>query len=106
VYRCSGLVLMLVWLVYSYCSDLEHRASMKRFLSLQFLNLRHSVGLLIRVISPSQGRYLTQTQNKHKQTSMARMGFEPTIPVFERAKTVHALDRAATVIGLAMVSIY
>jgi hypothetical protein len=27
------------------------------------------------------------------------MGFEPMIPVFERAKTVHALDRAATVIG-------
>jgi hypothetical protein len=27
------------------------------------------------------------------------MGFEPTIPVFERAKTVHALDRVATVIG-------
>jgi hypothetical protein len=27
------------------------------------------------------------------------MGFEPTISVFERAKTVHALDRAATVIG-------
>jgi hypothetical protein len=27
------------------------------------------------------------------------MGFEPTIPVFERAKTVHALDRAAAVIG-------
>jgi hypothetical protein len=33
------------------------------------------------------------------QTSMPRVGFEPTIPVFERAKTVHALDRAATVIG-------
>jgi hypothetical protein len=30
---------------------------------------------------------------------MARVGFEPTIPVFERAKTVHALDLAATVIG-------
>jgi hypothetical protein len=29
---------------------------------------------------------------------MPRMGFEPTIPVFERAKTVHVLDRAATVI--------
>jgi hypothetical protein len=28
------------------------------------------------------------------------MIFEPTIPVFERAKTVDALDRAATVIGL------
>jgi hypothetical protein len=27
------------------------------------------------------------------------MGFEPTIPVFERAKTVHALDRTAIVIG-------
>jgi hypothetical protein len=30
---------------------------------------------------------------------MPRVGFEPTIPVFERAKTVHALDSAATVIG-------
>jgi hypothetical protein len=27
------------------------------------------------------------------------MGLEPTIPAFERAKTVHALDRAANVIG-------
>jgi hypothetical protein len=26
-------------------------------------------------------------------------GFEPTTPVFQRAKTVHVLDRAATVIG-------
>jgi hypothetical protein len=30
---------------------------------------------------------------------MPQIGFEPTIPVFERAKTVHASDRAATVIG-------
>jgi hypothetical protein len=30
---------------------------------------------------------------------MPRVGLEPTIPVFERAKTVHALDSAATVIG-------
>jgi hypothetical protein len=28
-----------------------------------------------------------------------RLEFEPTIPEFERAKTVHTLDRAATVIG-------
>jgi hypothetical protein len=41
----------------------------------------------------------TQTQNKRTQTSMPWVGFEPTIPVFERAKTVHALDRAATVTG-------
>jgi hypothetical protein len=29
---------------------------------------------------------------------MTRVGVEQTIPVFDRAKTVHALDRAATVI--------
>jgi hypothetical protein len=38
----------------------------KRFVSLQFLNLRESVGLLGRTITPSQGRYLTQTHNKHR----------------------------------------
>jgi hypothetical protein len=27
------------------------------------------------------------------------MGFEPTIPEFELGKTVHALDRAVTVMG-------
>jgi hypothetical protein len=41
----------------------------------------------------------TQTQNKCTQTSMPLVGFEPATPVFERAKVVHALDRAATVIG-------
>jgi hypothetical protein len=30
---------------------------------------------------------------------MPPVGFEPTTPVFERAKTFHALDGAATVIG-------
>jgi hypothetical protein len=30
---------------------------------------------------------------------MPRLGFEPTIPVFERVKRVNALDRAVTVIG-------
>jgi hypothetical protein len=29
------------------------------------------------------------------------VGFEPMISVFERTKTVHALDHAATVIGTA-----
>jgi hypothetical protein len=42
----------------------------------------------------------TQTQNKRTQTFMPSVGFEPTIPAFERTKTVHVLDRAATVIGL------
>jgi hypothetical protein len=30
---------------------------------------------------------------------MAWVGFEPTVPASERAKTVHALDRSATVTG-------
>jgi hypothetical protein len=43
----------------------------------------------------------TQTQKKTHttRTSMPSVGFEPTISAFERAKTVHVLDRAATVIG-------
>jgi hypothetical protein len=40
------------------------------------------------------------TQRTHTQTSMRRVAFEPTIPAFETAKTVHALDRAATVTGI------
>jgi shikimate 5-dehydrogenase len=32
---------------------------------------------------------------------MPSVGFKVTIPAFERAKTVHALDRAATVAGIA-----
>jgi hypothetical protein len=30
---------------------------------------------------------------------MPEVGFEPKIPVFERARTVHALHREASVIG-------
>jgi hypothetical protein len=41
----------------------------------------------------------TQTQNKRTQMSMSRMEFEPKIPAFKPAKTVHALDNADTVIG-------
>jgi hypothetical protein len=53
--------------LHSCCSHLEHRTSVKRFVSFQFLNPTQSVGLLGRWISPSQGCYLrrtTQTQNK------------------------------------------
>jgi hypothetical protein len=42
----------------------------------------------------------TQTHNKRTQMSMPWVGFEPTISAFERANTVHALDRRATVIGI------
>jgi hypothetical protein len=37
---------------------------------------------------------------------MPLVGFEPTIPVFERAKTVYALDRAAPVVGFLYLSNY
>jgi hypothetical protein len=37
---------------------------------------------------------------------MTWVGFEPTIPVLERAKTVHALDRAATLIGKISLYVY
>jgi hypothetical protein len=56
-----------IYLSISCCSHLEHTASVKRFVSPQFLNLRQSVGPLGGGISPTQGRYLqkiTQTQNK------------------------------------------
>jgi hypothetical protein len=36
---------------------------------------------------------------------MFEVGFEPTIPVFERAKTVHALDRGAIVFGSQLFSL-
>jgi ATP-dependent RNA circularization protein (DNA/RNA ligase family) len=76
-----------------------------------FSSLIHtrSVGLLGQVISKSRGRYL-QTgqykQNKRTQKSMPWVGFEPTIAALERAKTVHALDSAVTVIGFPHVYIY
>jgi hypothetical protein len=47
------------------------------------------------VARPLSTHRTIEIQNKHIQTSMSRVGFEPMIPVFERAKTVDALDRAA-----------
>jgi hypothetical protein len=48
--------------------------------------------------------FARQLPHKHRitptQTSMPRVEFEPTNPAFERAKTVHVLDSAGTVIGL------
>jgi hypothetical protein len=44
--------------------------------------------------------YIQNNTNRiNAQTSMPGVRFEPTIPAFEREKTVHALDDAATVIG-------
>jgi hypothetical protein len=51
------------------------------------------------VARPLHTHRTAQTQNKRTQTSMSQVGFEPTIQVLERVKTVHALDRAAAVFG-------
>jgi hypothetical protein len=68
-----------------------------------FLDLSQSIGLLGWVISSSQGLYLYKNTEKRTHTKTlnihALSGFEPTIPASERAKTVRALDRSATVTG-------
>jgi hypothetical protein len=81
----------------------RHGAFVKRFVSLQFL-ISKTVGRIPWTGDQPIARPLpTQTQNKHRLTSMPLVEIEPTIPAFERAKRVHALDRAATVIGFYMV---
>jgi hypothetical protein len=48
------------------------------------------------VARPLPTHRTTQTQNKLTQTSMPRVGFEPTTTsVFERSKAIQPLDRAA-----------
>jgi hypothetical protein len=70
-----------------------------------FMIILQMVGLLGRMISSMQGHYLNTGQHKHRintytlQTSMPCVGLEPMIPVSERAKTFHALERSATVAG-------
>jgi hypothetical protein len=56
------------------------------------------------VARPLPAHRTTQSQNKPTQTFMPRVRFEPTVPVFERTKTVHALDRAATVIVISLLT--
>jgi hypothetical protein len=51
------------------------------------------------VVRPLPIYRIAQRQNKRTQTSMPRAGFESTTAVFERVKTIHVLDRAATLMG-------
>jgi hypothetical protein len=53
---------------------------------------KQSAGLFRRVISPATRPLPTQdnTNRKKTRTSMPRVGFEPTIPVFEREKAFRA----------------
>jgi hypothetical protein len=67
---------------------------------------RKLVGLLRRGISsvtrPLPKHMTTQIEKKLGETSMSRARFEPMIPMFERAMTFHASDRAVTLIGLTL----
>jgi hypothetical protein len=99
--RCHTACLILVlFLAYTSTRKMEANVPLKR--PLTFSGLR-----VYRIISQKLELFIiylfthrtTQTHNNRTQTSMPLVGFEHTIPVFERAKTVHALDRAATVIG-------
>jgi hypothetical protein len=58
------------------------------------------------VARPLPSHRTALTHNKHTQRSMPWVGFEPTIPVFERAKTVHVWDRAAIVIGAELLTFF
>jgi hypothetical protein len=63
-------------------------------------SIRRLVGLLGRGISPTPRPLPTQDNTEqHRHTSMPRAGFELVIPMFERPKTVLALDRAAIETG-------
>jgi hypothetical protein len=60
-------------------------------------------------VNRSQGLYLHGEQRKHNkltQTSASRVRFEPTIQVFQREKTVHALERVAAVNGIYAVCLH
>jgi hypothetical protein len=78
--------------LYSCCSPLEQRASVKRFVSLQFP--RQSVGLLGREISPSKGRYITQdnTDTEHTHTNIhALSGIRTHNPSLQASEDISCL---------------
>jgi hypothetical protein len=72
------------------------------FFFLLFSRSWTAVGLLGRVISSSQGLYLYTNTEKRTYTNIKHPCPEWDSnhgPGFERSKTVHALDRSATVTG-------
>jgi len=67
----------------------------------KLLDAPHSAELLCTSDQPDAG---TSTWQHTQQTSMPPEGFETTVPVSERTET-HALERAATRIGLHIYSV-
>jgi hypothetical protein len=54
----------------------------------------------VEVFLPASTRGRQRINAHRTQTSMPPVGLEPTLSVLERAKTVRALERAATAIGM------
>jgi hypothetical protein len=92
----ASQMLLLYWLNYGYiCLSmaLQPFVGLGRFYS--FL-MFYTVGMTPwmgdqPVARPLPAHRTAQTQNKRTQTSIPQVGFEPTIPVFERAKTARSL---------------
>jgi hypothetical protein len=91
------VIIIIIIIIIPLSLRTEHRASIvprhPRIL-FQFLgSTRHLVGLLEGGISPAQGLYLHRTiQHRKTQTNIH-------VPMFERPKTVLALDRSAIETG-------
>jgi hypothetical protein len=73
------------------------RLAYRRFLEL----FRHMVGLLGRVISPSQGLYLQRTtQHRKTRTNIHALSWLRTHDPSNQPTKTHASDRTATVAGI------
>jgi hypothetical protein len=85
-WTCLATLVILCLALFPVAPTLEYRASVNRSVSLQFLNPK-TLGR-----TPRMGdQPVVRTLPIQTQTSMPWVGFEPTIPAFERAKTVHCL---------------
>jgi hypothetical protein len=82
----TSLLLLLLLLLLFLLLPLRAQGIRETLISLRFLNPRHTLVLLRWGIIQSQGHYLTQPQNKRKQTTIPWVRFESRISVFERAK--------------------
>jgi hypothetical protein len=78
----------------SCCTHLGRRASVKRFVSLQYLNLEQS-------FSPSQGCLSTQDNTHNNFRNIHDLsGMRAHYPIVQASEDIYALDRAATVTSL------
>jgi hypothetical protein len=90
----------------SSCSTLEHMADFSVSWSLTDGRTPWTDDQLVARLLPKHRTTQTQKNAYTHQTSMPWVGFEPTIPASERAKTVHVSDCSATVTGFFYITTY